>query len=280
MDKIICFRFDIDTHICLKHGVPNILKLFKKYNGYCTFFVNMGRSFSLEFLLKEKLKETWKTQKKEKVFFSMVSKLGILNSIEAILLNPKVGPNYSAILHDIISSGHELGLHGGRNHAKWEKEVLYWDREKIQDEVIYGLNQFEKLGLPKPLSFASPCWQSPKILASILSDLNFLILADTISIDDCIYKKNENILEIPTNVIGKQSDVGFVENLRALGYSSIEIIEEFSQQLDKEGNFKMVFDHPLYIGVKELDVLSKMIDIAIRKGFKLDSLNNTYRLNK
>jgi hypothetical protein len=45
-------------------------------------------------------------------------------------------------------------------------------------------------------------------------------------------KGNKRINQLPTNVIGKNKEIGFIENLRTLGYSKEEIILEFSSQLD------------------------------------------------
>ena len=42
------FRFDIDTHKCIRDGVPNLLELFDKYNVPFGFFLNTGKSISLK----------------------------------------------------------------------------------------------------------------------------------------------------------------------------------------------------------------------------------------
>ncbi|WP_286706243.1 polysaccharide deacetylase family protein [Flavobacterium sp. 38-13] len=273
MEKYICFRFDIDTHICLQKGVPNLLKLFENYNAKCTFFVSMGRSFDRSSFLKEKFKYGF-SNKTTQGTFSMFSKLGVTNSIVALLLNPKIGAIQKKILQDIINHGHELGLHGGKNHTLWEKNAKNWNEEKILQEIDYGLGYFRQHQLPQPISFASPCWQSPLGIDNVLRQRGFSVLADEYFTGKQPNPEVSGLLHFPTNVLGQHGNVGFVENLRALGYSSEEILSEFEKQLDSEGKYKMVFDHPFYIGIKEIEILSKMIEISIRKGYKVDSLHN------
>lgn len=277
MKKYICFRFDIDTHICLREGVPNLLKLFEAYDARGTFFVSMGRSFDRSLFLREKIKAQFSGKKTANGTFSMFSKLGAANSTTALLINPKIGAVHKTILHDIIAHGHELGLHGGKNHALWEKNAKNWSEQKILQEIDYGLGHFRQQQLPAPVSFASPCWQSPIGIEKLLKQRGFSILADEYSATHQPNKEVSGFIHFPTNVIGKHGNVGFVENLRALGYSSEEILSEFKRQLDTEGNYKMVFDHPFYIGIKELEILSQMIEISLSKGYTIESLQNISR---
>jgi hypothetical protein len=281
VNKFICFRFDVDTHICLKHGVPNLIEVFKLEDARCTFFVSMGKAFKRSYFISEKLKinkslETFNHNES----LSMYSKLGMFNSAFTFFINPTIGSNQHKILSSIIKYGHELGLHGGRNHATWEKDSILWTEEQLRDEIGYGLKEFERQNLPKPISFASPCWKAPKNLDYILQDFNFKIVANQYNTYNHLIKCNNKISRFPTNVIGKNKEIGFIENLRALGYSTDEILSIFSNQLDVDEPFKMVFDHPFYAGIKEIQTIASMIRIAKEKGYIIESLKNIYqRLN-
>lgn len=277
MKKYICFRFDIDTHICLKDGVPKLLEIFERQDARCTFFVSMGRAFKPSYFILEKF--NWGNRQKavdKRERFSMQYKLGVYNSVKSILFNPMIGPNYQDILKSVIEKGNELGLHGGRNHATWEKNALTWTETKLRNEIEYGLKQFELQNLPKPTSFASPCWKSPEKLDEILEELGFVIVADHTT-HDYFQKDLKKINQIPTNVSGKNRDVGFIENFRALGLSTEEILLEFSNQLNNEATFKMVFDHPFYAAIHELQTVEAMIGIAKEKGYVVDSLKNIFQ---
>ncbi len=278
MEKFICFRFDVDTHVCIKKGVPELITLFKKYDANCTFFVNMGRSFNYYIFFIKKINAFF-SKKPKTSFFSITKKLGFINTFKALLFNPKVGATNKKILHEIIKNGHELGLHGGKNHATWEKNAKNWSENTLANEIEYGLNQFKKLNLPKPTSFASPCWNSPNSLIDNLKSNGFLILADHYSLNSLPCNDVLGVKQFPTNILAKDGNIGFIENFRALGYNSTEILKEFENQLDLEGNFKMVFDHPIYAGIHEIHLLSQMIEMSISKGYKIESLKNISKVS-
>lgn len=275
--KYLCFRFDIDTHICLKSGVPKLLEVFEYHNCHCTFFVSMGRAFKRSYFISEKISNTispkFSTPNEN---FSMFYKLGALNSLKIFFLNPLIGGNYHRMLKKVIATGNELGLHGGRNHATWEFDSYKWTEEQLRDEIQYGLNQFEIQKLPKPMSFASPCWKSPEILNKLLEELDFTIVANQHATYNYLNPVENTISKFPTNVIGQNREIGFIENFRALGYSTDQILFEFSNQLDAEGNFKMVFDHPFYVGKFEISTIAAMIKIAKSKGYTIESLKNIH----
>ena len=276
MVRYICFRFDIDTSACITKGVPNLLKLFKEHDARGTFFVSMGTSFNRSLFLKDRIESVlFKRRRHEQGVFSMLYKLGWRESLKAALFNPAIGSVQGSILKKVIADGHELGLHGGKNHALWEKNTKKWKTAKTTAEIQYGLDNFKRLELPQPVSFASPCWQSPQGLDIILLNKGFSILADTYSAHGQPYKDPSGLIQCPVNLVAKQPSVGFIENLRALGYSSKEILFEFEKQLNSGADsYKMVFDHPFYAGVKELEIISKMLEICIKKGYRIESLKN------
>ncbi|MEI6152644.1 MAG: hypothetical protein WCQ90_00990, partial [Deltaproteobacteria bacterium] len=43
LSKVIGIKVDVDTSEGMKHGVPVLLTLFKKYNIHASFFVPMGK---------------------------------------------------------------------------------------------------------------------------------------------------------------------------------------------------------------------------------------------
>jgi peptidoglycan/xylan/chitin deacetylase (PgdA/CDA1 family) len=262
----------------LKEGVPELLKIFEAQDSHCTFFVSMGKAFKRSYTLSEKLKKKVVTNSPSlKGRFSVYYILGFYNSLVAFLMNPIIGGKYHKTLKNVIAKGHELGLHGGRNHASWERDANKWTVLELQDEIEYGLRQFEKQGLPPPISFASPCWNAPEKLNTILENLQFKIVANQGSSLNYVMQEGNMINRFPTNVIGKNRQVGFIENLRALGCSKQKILQEFSKQLDNEESFKMVFDHPFYAGIHELQTVEGMINIAKEKGYIIDSLKNIYQ---
>ncbi|GGB72774.1 hypothetical protein GCM10007424_10910 [Flavobacterium suaedae] len=236
----------------------------------------MGRSFSYKVTVEKYITKFFYNNSSQKDIqaYSILHKLGYTNFFKALLLNPKVGYNHKELLQKIILEGHELGLHGGKNHATWERYLKKWYKKEIDIQIEYGLMCFEQLGLPKPQSFASPCWQTSDVLNQSLLKHGFSIVADTYSSNGFPYRDNIGLLQCPTNILAKEPTVGFIENLRVLGYTSKQILHEFERQLDREGDYKMVFDHPFYVGIKEIELLSEMLEICVVKGYQVQSLEN------
>lgn len=275
--KKICFRFDVDTHVCLSKGMPKLLSLAEQEGVVFTFFVNMGKGFdrvnSIKNILGRLLKRR-SDSKQHSDSLSMFSKLGRKESLIATFMNPFVGAKYTDILRQAVKAGHELGLHGGKNHSHWEKQALSWGYEKLASEIDFGLRHFERAGLPRPLSFASPAWQSPLELQQVLKDKGFTVCADVRDAKaDSVETVNE-LHQIPTNILSDSDDVGFIENYRAIGLGYDEILSAFTEQLKLKQSLAMVYEHPFYAGVHEIELLRAMIKSAKKEEFTLTTVNN------
>lgn len=136
--KKLVFRFDIDTHKCIRDGVPNLLDIADYYNVCFTFFLNMGRAISLSdsigglFSKKENLgDEVYSGQIQ---MMSALKKLGVKDYLEAAVLNPNLY-HYKRQVSRLLESNCEVGIHGGRNHAIWHKHANEWDLEKLNAEI-------------------------------------------------------------------------------------------------------------------------------------------------
>lgn len=282
-DKHICFRFDIDTHVCLSKGLPNLLALAKEEGVSFTFFINMGKGFDRLNSVKNifgrfsdnRFGDSKETGPAENL--SMFGKLGRKESLVAMLLNPLVGSKYVSVLKAAVEGGHELGLHGGRNHSCWEKEALTWSSQRLGAEVAYGVNQMIHLGLPRPTSFASPAWQSPDALQSILQEMQFTVCADWRDADSESFQVKSGVTQVPTNILSPADDVGYIENFRARGADDQAILSHFKAQLAAKNTFAMVYEHPFYAGVHELDVLRGMIRCAKAADFTPATLASILR---
>ena len=108
----LAIRFDIDTSVCLHTGVPSLLELAKQCGVQFTFFVNMGRAVDFGTIITRREQDVARADR-----LPAREKLGIAGLMQTVLLNPQVGLSGIPVLEQLISLGHELGLHGGRNHG-------------------------------------------------------------------------------------------------------------------------------------------------------------------
>lgn len=258
--KYLCFRFDVDTHKCIRDGVPNLLTLAKDQHVKFTFFINVGKAIDRWHLLKSSFK---KNQKKNIKSLSPITKLGLKDYLIISLLNPFIGMKYANDIKMISKHGHEIGLHGGMNHQTWFNDAKSWSAEKIKKELLWAMNILNHINKKPVIGFTSPGWNGSYKINSVLKQLGFLYVSDIHSskpIEKIIETKG--LTKIPTNIAGEPGGVGYLEHCRALKMTDSQILADFKDKLDRRKKLAVIYDHPYYAGVKELILLKKMIELA------------------
>jgi peptidoglycan/xylan/chitin deacetylase (PgdA/CDA1 family) len=273
----LSFRFDVDTHKCVLEGVPNLLKLARKHRVKFTFFVHVGRSISRKYFLRDKIFPTPRQNHKN---ISAVKKLGLKDYLITACLNPEIGSLGRDIIARCVKEGHEVCLHGGRNHEVWNQEVQAWSPDRVNNEIVWGLDFLADI-LPKYkiIGFASPNWKSHDVLHEILRKNSFLYVSDI----HTNHPKQRvgarvGLHNIPVNISGEPGGVGYLEWCRASGLTDREILNDFADKLSKRKIFATVYDHPYYSGVYETKMLSKMINLAKGKKFKIVTMSKLLNL--
>lgn len=266
--KACCFRFDVDTHACVIRGVPALLEVARKHNVAFTFFVNMGRAFDRGITLRKLCRRLIGIERTQ--YISAASKLGLRDSLVAALFNPKAGPSAPNVLRKAASEHHEIALHGGRNHAQWERSAHTWTEDRLRKELATGIQTFRELGITDPVSFASPAWNSPRALDRLLASLGFKHLADEYSPSaDGPSVTKEKLTLVPTNITPGSGRSGFIETARGQDLSDQALLDNFRKQLLTKQRLAIVYDHPFYAGIHAIPVVSAMIETAQRCGFRI-----------
>lgn len=270
--KYLSFRFDVDTHKCLRDGVPNLLKLAKQHGVKFTFFINVGQAVNRLDFFKGKLRGT---QKKGITSLSPITKLGIKDYLIISLFNPYIGSSYPEKVKMIAKYGHEIGLHGGTNHQTWLENAKKWQPERIEKELLFGIKFLKNLNNKDVIGFASPGWNGSAKINRILKKLGFLYVADTHT--DKIYEKitvTKNLKEIPTNITGEPGGVGYLEHCRAKKMDDEQILGDFKKKLVERKKLAVLYDHPYFAGTKEIALLGRMIKLAKEMSFNIIMLKD------
>lgn len=272
----LAIRFDIDTTQCMRSGVPVLLALGEKYSVPFTFYANMGRSIDVQSILsifsKKTHTDTPKTSK-----LSVLEKLGFFSVLHTLLLNPRVGSSCPALLKQLVDEGHELGLHGGRNHATWQRSAQLWTEAKIKAEVEWGVKQFQAANLPLPNTFSSPGFNSPGKLSLILKELGFNLMADLCvsdkgPLDQNSVNEDGTIINVNTNVSGQPGSIGFFEWCKAKKLTNQNMLEIVLEKLNKETS-AILYDHPAYISNGGATQLEYLITELQKRKVKFSSIS-------
>ncbi len=263
----------------MRDGVPNLLRLAKENDeAKFTLFVNMGRAVSRWAMIRDAFRAKGRKEKTPVTKLTLTQKLGVRSCLAAAVLNPLVGSNHAAILRSAEEAGHEIGLHGGMNHATWMRDADRWPEERVRREVAWGLQRLEQAGVSRPVGFSSPGWNGPACLPGILAAEGFEYLADVHDPTDREIRANAEagLGRIPTNLVGEPGGVGYVENLRARGLDDAAILDQFAGELESRP-LAIVYDHPGYVGRIELPLVEEMFRIARRMGFKVMTLGEAFQ---
>jgi peptidoglycan/xylan/chitin deacetylase (PgdA/CDA1 family) len=218
---------------------------------------------------------TRRLRKKPEGAFSAASKLGLASSLSALVFNAPVSDSVPPILRIAALDGHEIGLHGGSNHATWERSAHTWTEEQLYTEIATGLAALRACGVRQPVSFASPGWNSPARLAEILPALGFRILADWHDAFATTPRLTRpDLTMVPTNIIAQGSKAGYLEAMRTRKLSNAEILTDFRRQLAFKRRFAGVYEHPYFAAVHELPLLGELLRVVADEGFAVRTIRD------
>ena len=277
MPKQLVISFDIDTHKCIRDGVPNLVKLANETGVKFTFFLNTGRSISVKESLKQLLGKT-DGEVEAAAHMSAMQKLGKRDYLLAAIVNPKLRI-YKKQIRELIDSGCEVGLHGGRNHALWACHSKDYSPEQIKAELKEAIDSIKKIDNRfAPKGFASPEWKSTDCLPGVLKELGFEYFRDNHGLDQEEIRYGKELPEMFVNLLGEPGGVAFFENERSNHRTTEEIVEDVLEAIQKHDT-TVLYDHPYYAGGNEIETIRLIIECAKEQGIKIVTLGEVLRLN-
>ncbi|MBN1941106.1 MAG: polysaccharide deacetylase family protein, partial [Candidatus Diapherotrites archaeon] len=173
--KRFCFRFDVDSENCIRNGVPRLLGLGRELGVKFTFFLNMGKAVNRKAYISKIIGSKGSSQVPK---LPNIEKLGKKNFIRLALLNPLTCSANKKIVEMIKEDGHEIGLHGGKNHSTWMHNALKWDSKRIEIEIGWGAREIKKILGEPPLGFAAPGFAASDRIHGALKAKGFLYCSD------------------------------------------------------------------------------------------------------
>lgn len=282
--KLLAFRFDVDSHRCIRAGVPNLLDLGRKTGARFTFFVNMGRAIDRIASVRALFRRPGETAD-SRTHLSAREKLGLRQYLVAALLNPRVGGGRPGVIRRMLREGHEVGLHGGRNHASWQAGADEWDEPRFRQEVAAGRRQLLRAAAPAGIDlrgFASPGWQGPPRLWPILAEYGFEYVADTRGrhLEPDQAPPPSELWRVPTHLVGEPGGVAYLEYHQAAGRTDDDVLADFERALQEDRQSLVLYDHPYYAGIQRLALLDRMIEAGRRAGYRVETLSQVLAVHR
>ncbi len=268
MNKKLVISFDIDTHKCIRDGVPNLLKLSEEMNVKFSFFLNGGKAVSIRDSIRQIF---FRDNTETALHMNAFSKLGMKDYIIAAIVKPNLAI-YKKQIRALIESSCEVGLHGGKNHALWANYAQNFDENQIKselNEVILRIRRFAPDFDPK--GFASPNWNTPDFLPRVLKELGFEYYRDRHGLNEKHISYNDALPQLYVNLLGEPGGVAFFENERAKKHSTEQILQDVRMALE-HNNVTVLYDHPYFAGVNEIHTLRRIINMSRENGTEICTL--------
>ena len=132
----------------------------------------------------------------------------------------------------------------------------------------------KQCGLPTPISFASPAWNSPPALRRVLSDAGFRFLADVYNpSQEGVYPLGQ-LVSVPTNIGFETGTAGYLETMRLRGCTTRQVVVDFQRQLRTKSSLAVVYDHPFFAGIHALEQVGALVDAARGEGFSVTTIRD------
>lgn len=263
MGKLI-LRFDVDGVKDLEEGVPSLLELLGDLKVQGVFFVNMGRLVSRwEFLVRSPARSWRNLRPPDSVKLGLISKFGLKGAIRTFFLNPLVGAGHVAELTSVKRGGHELGLHGGMNHAVWQRRGTRMPLRAISRLADPALQIFQA-GFGPPAGFASPGFCTSAAVREWLRHNGFLYSMDSWGQARKPSLRDDPV-EFPVTITGPEG-VPFLEHHSARGATARTVVGLFREALGS-ADYACLYGHPMYEGLSGKAALRAVIVEAQSAGF-------------
>lgn len=171
----IGLKVDVDTLRGTLEGVPNLLRLFDRFEVRATFLFSLGpdntgralrRIFRPGFFAK--VRRT-----------SVVEHYGLRTLLNGTLLPPPdIGRRGAGILREVRAAGHEVGIHC-YDHVRWQDYVAKRDRAWTRAELVLASEAFQRVfGEPARVHGAAG-WQINAHCPALEAQMGFDYASDT-----------------------------------------------------------------------------------------------------
>jgi undecaprenyl phosphate-alpha-L-ara4FN deformylase len=263
-ERTIGLNVHVDTFEGMRHGVPRLLDLFNKHGVRVTFFVPMGKDNTGRTLFRA-VRHPGLFLKARRG--NAVSAYGLKTLLRGILVpGPEIAKSNGDLLHRIVESGHELGIHG-LDHIHWHDHIRSMSCEETERTLSRAVDVYKSLLGTQPRSFAAPGWMINGHALGFLEQHGFTYSADTRGsfpffprMGGRVFK----IMQIPLTMPTLDEVVGLEGN------DAETLARFFLRQLGPDLSILAV--HTEFEGKRWRPFLDRFIGESLREGYRYERL--------
>lgn len=255
--KTLAFRFDVDSVRCCRVGIPRLLAAADRLGVRYTF----NWRHTLRHVARKQLHRVASRGRPEAPSLPTLAKLGTTGVLETMLLNPRLGTRFRATFDRLFEAGHELGLHGGTDHALWQRALLDLSDQQLEDLLRPAYESFRR-DYGKPQGFASPGFRYDDRVLHLTDSYGFEYGSD-MSGDEPFQPRviggegrKFAHYQVPVNVVG-EGTVPLVEQMLALGHDDRDIVGAAADAI-RARSFALMYGHPFVEGVRA-DLIERIV---------------------
>jgi peptidoglycan/xylan/chitin deacetylase (PgdA/CDA1 family) len=171
----IALKVDVDTLRGTLEGVPNLLRLFHRFEVRATFLFSLGPDHTGR-ALKRILRPG---------FFAKVRRTSVLRHYGlrtllygTLLPAPDIGRRAAHILRQVQAAGHEVGIHA-YDHVRWQDGVAQGNRAWTRAELILASEAFQRIFAQPARVHGAAGWQLNAHVPALEAQLGFAYASDT-----------------------------------------------------------------------------------------------------
>ncbi len=259
--KTLAFRFDVDSVRCCAQGIPRLMEAADRLGVRFTFYLNLGHTFNWKHTLRHVArKQLGRVAAGSPRHPSLPTrrKLRPLDVLDTMLLNPQLGRRFRRTFGRLGDAGHELGLHGGTDHALWQRALSDLSDQQLDDLLRPAYEGFRR-DYGRPRGFASPGFRCDDRVLRLTDDYGFDYGSDLPGerpFRPAVGGTTLAHYQVPVNVVG-EGTVPLVEQMLALGCADEEIVQAAAGAI-RERSFALMYGHPFVEGVRA-DLIERIV---------------------
>ncbi|HTZ41684.1 MAG TPA: polysaccharide deacetylase family protein [Candidatus Omnitrophota bacterium] len=243
-EKTFALRVDVESDRGIREGLPKLLDLLKKHNIKASFYLVMGGESNILEILKYRRNMTSSAERSMKIWT-------LKDKIRMALFPRDFAAANKEILGRILNEGHELGVHGWK-HREWTRGLNQID---INNEITKAVSKYEKLFGKKPISWASPGFNTNENVINILNESGFKFTSD---FEGENLKNYGRLKNVPITICG-ENKTPIIEWMISQGKTDDEILQHIKRE---SNNHKIIsfYIHDLFEARFKLDLLEKIFE--------------------